>query len=364
MKIKEVLSVLESWAPPALQESYDNSGLLIGDSHKELTGTLITLDVTEAVVEEAISKSCNLIIAHHPIIFKGLKRLTGNSFTERVVEKAIRGDIAIYAIHTNLDNVKTGVNLEIAERLGIQSPKILQPIKGHLVKLVCFVPNSHRDQVAEAMFEAGAGHIGNYSHASFNTQGIGTFKGEEGSNPQEGKPGQIEQVEEVRLEVIVSEVRLPPVLAAMRAAHYYEEVAYDIYPLKNEDQDHGAGMIGELKEPSPALDILNIVKATFHCGVVKHTAQGNEVVKKIAWCGGSGSFLTKAAEASGADLFITGDIKYHDFFELNTSMILADIGHYESEQFTKERIGKYLQGKIPNFVPHFSEVNTNPVKYL
>lgn len=364
MKITEVLSVLEEWAPPALQESYDNSGLLIGNRNAELSNALITLDVTEAVIDEAIAKSCNLIIAHHPIIFKGLKRLTGSSFVERVVEKAIRERIAVYAIHTNLDNVKTGVNLEIGERLGIPSPKILNPISGHLVKIVCFVPQSHRDQVAQAMFDAGAGQIGNYSHASFNTQGTGTFKGEEGSNPQEGEKGKIESVEEVKLEVILSEFRLGKVLAAMRAAHYYEEVAYDVISLKNSDQDHGAGMIGELPEAMPVLEFLNQVKTNFNCGVVKHTAEGSEKVKTIAWCGGSGSFLMAPAERSGADIFITGDIKYHDFFEVNSAMVIADIGHYESEQFTKERIGKYLQGKIPNFVPHFSEVNTNPVKYL
>ncbi len=364
MKIKELIQVLEDWASPSLQESYDNSGLLLGDRETEISECLITLDVTEAVVQEAIDKKCNLIVAHHPIIFSGLKRLTGASFTERVVLKAIKADIAIYAIHTNLDNIPTGVNAEIGRRIGINDPRILSPMQGKLNKLVCFVPRNEREQVAEAMFNAGAGWIGNYSHASFNIEGTGTFKPEDGSNPTIGPKGQISKVEETKLEVLVPDHLLGKVISAMLRAHSYEEVAHDIIPLKNIDQDRGAGMIGELAQEVSLSDFLKLLKETFGSGFVKHTGRDmDRKVKKVAWCGGSGSFLMKKAEAQRADVYFTGDFKHHDYFEVAESTVLIDIGHYESEQFTKDLIAAYLTEKIPNFAPLISEENTNPVKH-
>lgn len=363
MKIQKVIQVLEDWAPRDLQESYDNSGLLIGDPNTALKKCLITLDVTEDVVAEAKKKGCNLIVAHHPVIFKGLKRLNGKTFTERVVLAALRANVAIYAIHTNLDNTKTGVNAEIGRRLGVENMSILAPMSGKLYKLAVFVPLGSRDLVANTMFKAGAGWIGNYSHASFNSPGIGTFKGEEGSNPQHGEAGKVEEVEEIKVEVLVPESRLSGVLKAMKESHPYEEVAHDIFPIANSDQDRGAGMIGELARPQKLSNFLKKVKKSFNCGVIRFSGDLDAEISKVAWCGGSGSFLAAKAEAAGADIFLTGDIKYHNFFEPH-KMVLADIGHYESEQFTKELIDAYLREKIRTFVPLLSEVNTNPVKYI
>ncbi len=363
MQIKEIIHYLEKVAPRSLQESYDNSGLLVGNASNELTKVLVSLDVTEAIVEEAISKGCNLIVSHHPIVFSGLKSLTGNNYVERTVMAAIKNDVALYAIHTNLDNIHTGVNRKIGEKLRVKNMEVLAPKSGLLKKLVVFVPLKDKDAVAEAMYEAGGGKVGEYDECSFQLEGTGTFRGSTNSNPTIGKIGVREYVDEVRLEMIVENHALSNVVAAMINAHPYEEVAHDIYTLDNSHQQIGAGMIGQLEAPMYSLDFLKMLKDNFG-GVVRYTSLVKDQISKVAWCGGSGSFLLKDARAAGADIFVSSDFKYHQFFDSENEIIIADIGHYENEQFTKELLAEILIKKFPNFAILLTERNTNPINYL
>jgi dinuclear metal center YbgI/SA1388 family protein len=371
MKIKEVINYLESIAPVSYQEDYDNAGLIIGDKNQEISSALICLDITEEVIEEARAGNHNLIIAHHPIIFRGLKKLSPKTFTNKNVLKAIKNDIAIYAIHTNLDNVSEGVNKKIAEKLGLQNVKILDPIKGDLKKLVVFCPDIKLSdgqyvpgKVRNAIFEAGAGYIGDYDSCSFNMDGLGTYRGMEGTNPFLGTKGQVNVQKEVKIETIFPAHLQSRIIEKMIEAHPYEEVAYDIYPLDNENPKVGAGVIGELKEKSDELEFLKEVKKTFESKCIKHTKLLNKKIKKVAVCGGSGSFLLNKAMGSGADIFISADFKYHDFFEANNNILIADIGHYESEQFTIDLLHDLLIKKFPTFAISKIKVKTNPINYL
>ena len=364
MKIKELINPLEKLAPPFLQESYDNAGLLIGNSNAEVNKVLICLDVTEEILDEAISKNCQIIIAHHPLIFTGLKRITGKNMVERIVTKAIKNDIAIYAIHTNLDNVMGGVNSILCEKLGIKNPKILSPKEGLLRKLVIFCPLKEAPKVRQAIFDAGAGHIGNYDSCSFNTEGVGSFKALEGASPFVGEKGKPHFENEVRIESIYPIYKESEIIQALQTAHPYEEVAYDIYPLENKSFLTGAGMIGELNEEMEINDFLRDVKQKLNATHLRHNQLLHRKVKKIAICGGSGSFLINSASRQNADIFITGDIKYHEFFEHQGEMTIVDAGHFETEQFTKELIHSFLIEKFPNFAVQISEINTNPVLFL
>lgn len=364
MKIKEVIQHLESRAPLSTQESYDNSGLICGNPDTAVAGILISLDCTEAIVEEAILKNYNLIIAHHPIVFKGLKSLTGKNYVERTVIKAIKNDIAIYAIHTNLDNYRFGVNYKIGQLLGLENLRILEPKRDNQVKIVVFVPSANAVDVRTAMTGAGAGSIGNYDSCSFSTAGTGTFRALAGANPFVGEANQLHQESEIRLELVCRNECLEAVLRAMRAVHPYEEVAFDLIPLKNVDVYQGAGMVGELDAPMNTIEFLQKVKDTFKCRVIRHTELCKSTIKRIAFCGGSGSFLLSKAKAVDADIFITGDYKYHEFFDAENRIIIADIGHYESEQFTSELIADMLKEKNITFAVRFADTNTNPVKYF
>jgi dinuclear metal center YbgI/SA1388 family protein len=363
MKIQEVIHYLESIAPRAYQEAYDNAGLLTGNTHSELTNALITLDCTEAVVQEAITKKCNLIIAHHPIVFKGLKKLTGSNYVERTIMLAIKNDIAIYAIHTNLDNVIQGVNRKIAEKLGLQNVRILVPKRDSLSKLVVFIPQSHADHVLAALHAAGAGQIGNYKNCSFSVEGTGTFQPNEQANPHIGEAGKQEKVAEIRAEVIFPSHAERNLLNALRQSHPYEEIAYYISSLHNENQEVGAGMIGELPEALEPMAFLAHLKQSMALQVIRHTPLIDRKVKKIALCGGSGSFLLQHAIQAGADFYVSADFKYHEFFDAEKRLTIADIGHYESEVYTKDLIGELLTKKFPTFAVNFSGTITNPISY-
>jgi len=362
--IKSIIESLEAWAPLAYQEGYDNCGLLTGSPVDNATGVLVSLDCTEAVIDEAIAQSCNLIIAHHPILFKGIKKLTGQNYVERVLIKAIRNEIAIYAIHTNLDNVRSGVNKKIAERLGLKNLRVLAPKKSTLAKLVTFIPKDHVEKVTAALHEAGAGQIGDYKNCSFSTMGEGRFMPAANANPAVGKLNQLEKVEEVRVEVLVEAFNQRKVLTALKESHPYEEVAYYLTPLENENQEVGAGIIGELENPEESRVFLKGLKKKMNTECVRHTAITKENIKKVAVCGGAGSFLLPLAIGQGADVFVSADFKYHEFFDADSKIIIADIGHYESEQFTKELIGAFLREKFPTFAIAFSKVVTNPITYL
>ncbi|HUH29529.1 Nif3-like dinuclear metal center hexameric protein [Gelidibacter sp.] len=364
MIIQNVINHLEELAPLAYAEDFDNVGLLVGDKNEPLTGVLITLDTLESVVDEAITNNCNLIVSFHPIIFKGLKKLNGANYVERAVLKAIKHDIAIYAIHTALDNSLQGVNDIICNTLGIKNKKILLPQQGTIKKLTTYVPQKDADALRLALFQSGAGTIGNYENCSFNTQGTGTFKGNEASDPTVGERGEYRQEEETQISVTFQKHLERQILNALFKSHPYEEVAFEITTLDNYNQHIGMGMVGELPNEMETEEFLQFVKQKMSASCIKHSRLTKDKVKRIAVLGGSGSFAIGAAKAAKADVFITADLKYHDFFSAEDQIILADIGHYESEQFTKSFLANYLSKKITNFAVVLSKINTNPVKYL
>jgi len=363
MKLSLLTDYLESLAPLAYQEDYDNAGLIVGKPDQEIFQALISLDCTEAVVDEAIANNCQVIISHHPIVFKGLKKFNGKTYVERVVEKAIRHNIALYAIHTNLDNVMNGVNGRICQTLGLTNTRILAPKQHLLKKLVTYVPLAQAEQVRNALFHAGAGNIGNYSEASFNAEGRGTFKANAYADPFVGEPGIRHTEPEIRIEVIYPANLESKILMALVLAHPYEEVAYDLYSLTNPSQQVGAGMIGELEYPLPEEAFLAVVKEKMKAHVIRHTAFTGRHIRRVAVCGGSGGFLLKQAIAAGADIFITADYKYHEFFDAENKILIADIGHFESEQFTQQFLYEIIRKKFTTFAVRLTEINTNPVKY-
>lgn len=363
MIIKNITDLIERIAPVQLQETYDNAGLIIGEKNSEIDKAIICIDVTETIIDEAITKNCQLVISHHPLIFKGLKKINGKNSIEKIIIKAIKNNIAIYAAHTNLDNVINGVNSILSQKLGLKNIRSLQPKKDIFKKLVFFCPVIHADKVRKAIFEAGAGQIGNYDNCSFNTEGDGSFKALENANPFVGEPGKLHFEKEIRIETIFPFYIENKVVEALLQAHPYEEVAYDIYKLDNYFASIGSGIIGEIEE-ADEIQFLTELKKVSNCKCIKHSDLLNKKIKKVAICGGSGSFLIKDAIAAKADIFITGDVKYHDFFEAENKILIADIGHFESEQFTKELLYTIITKKFPNFAVLISENNTNPIHYL
>jgi dinuclear metal center YbgI/SA1388 family protein len=364
MKALEIIQLLEENFPPAYQESYDNSGLCTGDTNTEITGILCCIDVTDEIIDEALKKNSNMIISHHPLIFQGLKSLTNKSQTEKLVIKAIKNDLVLFSIHTNADNVFNGVNKKICDKLGLNNCRILSPITDKLVKLVTYVPHSHALKIRQAIFDAGAGVIGNYDCCSFNADGTGTFRGNESTDPFVGKKGEIHSEPETRIETILPSYLSKKLIGAIIKVHPYEEVAYDIYPLKNEFSAIGAGMIGEFPDLKTIEELLIQLRQTFKANGIRYTGLKEKTIRKIAVCGGSGSFMINEAKKQHADVFITGDIKYHQFFEADSNLTIIDIGHYESEQFTKEIFYELLTKNLSKFAVHLSEINSNPIKYF
>lgn len=364
MKIKEIVSALERFAPLPLQDGFDNAGLQIGLTDAEATGALLCLDVTEDVLNEAIASGYNLIISHHPLIFKGYKSITGKDYVERCILKAIKNDIVIYSAHTNLDNAQGGVNFKIAEKIGLKNVRILDPKGDNLIKLVTFVPSAQADEVRNALFSVGCGCIGNYDSCSYNIEGNGTFRAQVGSHPFCGTLGELHHETEVRIETILPKYKKGDVIRALLSKHPYEEPVFDLYPLQNVWGQVGPGIVGELEIPESELQFLNRLKDLFQVGCLKHNKLTGRLIQKVSLCGGAGAFLIPQAIRSGADIFITGEIKYHDYFGYENDILLAEIGHYESEQYTKEIFYSIIRDLFPNFAIQFSKVNTNPIKYL
>ncbi|MFD1628904.1 Nif3-like dinuclear metal center hexameric protein [Pseudopedobacter beijingensis] len=364
MKIKDLTGYLEEIAPLAYQESYDNAGLIVGDPNREISNALICLDCTEAVVDEAIENQFDIIIAHHPIVFKGLKKLNGKNYVERVVIKAIKHDIAIYAIHTNLDHVHVGVSKRICDRLSLINTRVLAPKTGLLKKLVTFVPNEHKEQVKQALFTAGAGQIGDYEECSYETNGLGNFKAKDGASPYVGNIGTRHTEEEKRIEVIFPSYLERKLVNTLINSHPYEEPAFDIYALGNAFSEVGAGMVGELPQEMDALEFLHSLKQKMNAQVIRHTPLLEKPIRKVAVCGGAGSFLLKDAIRAGADVYVSADFKYHEFFDAEDKIVIADIGHFESEQFTQHLLLEIIQKKFPKFALRLTVQNTNPIKYL
>ncbi|MDR1602588.1 MAG: Nif3-like dinuclear metal center hexameric protein [Tannerella sp.] len=364
MKIKNILTEIERLAPLPLQEGFDNAGVQTGDVEQEATGALLCLDVTENVVDEATVKGCNLIVSHHPLLFKPIKSLTGNTYVERCLIKACKRDLVIYAAHTNLDNAYGGVNYRLAEQIGLQHVSILSPQKNVLLKLVVFVPEAHAEAVRNALFKAGAGHIGNYDSCSFNLAGEGTFRAGENARPFCGEIGNLHREKEIRIETILPVFRKNAVIRALLSVHPYEEPAFDLYPLSNTWIAAGSGIIGELPESENARDFLLRIKTHFRADSVRHSAFTGKPVRKVAVCGGSGAFLIPEAIAAGADVFITGEAKYNDFYDVKNKIILAVIGHYETEICTNDIFFDVISKKFPTFAVQISNTDSNPVKYL
>lgn len=363
MLLAEIIKTIEAWAPPAMQESYDNSGLIVGRYTDEITGALVSLDCTEEIVDEAIQLGHNLIISHHPIVFGGLKRFNSATYIERVVEKAIKHNICLYAVHTNLDNVKTGVNARLASKLGLSNLQFLEPKTGRYLKLVTYVPKNELDKVQFALFEAGAGEIGNYAECSFYNEGTGAFKPINNANPAVGELGTRHEGTEIRLEVIVPDFKMKQVEKALFQSHPYEEVAYEWVKLQNKTE-FGSGMVGDLNEAIELDAFLTIVKTNLNAKGIRFTNKITEKVKRIAICGGSGSFLLHKAKAAKADVFLTADYKYHQFFDAENDIVICDVGHFESEQYTIELIAEFLNENFPTFAVRSTQKNTNPINYF
>lgn len=364
MRIKEIIQTIEQIAPLPLQEEYDNSGLQVGDVNREVTGILLCIDVTENVIEEAISLDCNLIISHHPIAFRPFKSLTGKNYVERCMIQAIRNDIALYAAHTNLDNARGGVNYKLAEMLELQNVKILQPLENALLKFVTTVPLQHAESVRNALFNAGAGYIGNYDSCSYNLEGEGTFRAKEGANPHVGEIDQLHFEQEVRIETVIPVMKKEEVLRSLLAVHPYEEPVFDFYPIANDWPQHGSGVVGVLPEPMSEQEFLYLLKDIFNLPTIHHSKMQGRDIRDVALCGGAGAFLIPKAIAYGADAFITGEAKYNDFFDVEGRILLAVVGHYESEICTKDVFFDLISRKFPTFALHKSAFDSNPVKYL
>ncbi len=363
IRIKDIIQLLDTHAPQVYSESYDNPGLLCGNPGWKATGALICLDSIESVIDEAIQLGCNLVIAHHPVIFSGLKKITGKTYIERTIIKAIKNDIAIYAIHTNLDNITDGVNRMIGERLKLKNLKILRPMKNRLTKLVTFCPGTNLEEVKRALFTAGAGNIGNYSECSFIVEGTGTFKGNEKSNPFVGEKDKRHSEPESRIEVIFESRLENSIMKALRAAHPYEEIAFYLTTLNNEFQVVGSGMSGDLEKPMDEMAFLNYLYKKMNATVIRHTSLTGNIISKVAICGGAGSFLLNDAINADCQVFITSDFKYHQFFDADRKILITDIGHYESEQYTGELIYNLIRNNLPKFALHLTKQVTNPVHY-
>lgn len=364
MRIREILSVIEQHSPLALQEDFDNSGVQVGDINQEAKGALLCIDVTENVLDEAITLGCNLIISHHPLAFRKFKSLTGKNYVERCMMQAIKNDIVIYAAHTNLDNAPQGINYYLAKMLGLQNIRILAPQENKLLKLVTFTPHSHVELVRNALFNAGAGNIGNYDCCSYNLNGEGTFRASQGTNPYVGAIGELHREPEIRTEVIFPAYKKSEIIRALISMHPYEEPAYDIYALENDWKQVGSGIVGTLPEEMEEEDFLYLIKDVYALSSVQYSALRNKTIRDVAICGGSGNFLIPQAIGYGADVFITGEAKYNDFYDVEDKILLAVIGHYESEIFTKNVFFDIITEKFPTFALYMAGTDRNPVRYL
>jgi dinuclear metal center YbgI/SA1388 family protein len=364
MKLKDLCSYLESAIPLSFQEDYDNSGLQVGTREAEISSAILTLDVTEEVLQEAIASGCDVVISHHPLIFKGIKSLTDRSFTERIISIAIRNDIAIYSAHTNLDNYSHGVSKKMAEKLNLEDVSVLSPSENKLLKFVTFIPESHFEKVSNAVFESGAGVIGNYDKCGFSLSGTGSFRGNENSAPFAGEKGKLHHEKEIRFETILYSHLKDKVTKALLESHPYEEVAYDFYALENINSGTGSGCVGKFHDPMPELEFLRLVSSVFDAKGLRYSKLTGKPVRKVALCGGSGAFLLGKAISSGADAYITSDIKYHDYFMTENKILLVDTGHFESEKFSREILKDLIIKKFPKFAVRFSETNTNPINYF
>lgn len=363
-RVTDIVAAFHAVAPFDYQESYDNSGLICGDPKMEVKGVLVALDCIESIVDEAIATGANVIVAHHPILFSGIKRLTGANYVERTLIKAIENKIALIAVHTNLDNYRYGVNHIVANKIGLINQQILCPKAAILRKLIINIPATHTAAMREALGHAGFGSIGAYTNCSFTASGEGRFQPTESALPFIGKANELAVVAEDKIELIIQEHELNAAVSLMKAVHPYEEVAYDIVPLMNKNTAIGSGMVGDLPDEISVMTFLEDIKHKFGCGTIRYTIPTKKTIKRVAVCGGSGSFLLQDAIRAKADVFITSDFKYHEFFDADGHILIADIGHFESEQYTSEWIMTFLMKKFSTFAVRLTKLSTNPINYL
>ena len=364
MIAQEIINEIEKFAPLSIQESYDNSGIQVGSVKTDVQSCIIALDFSEKLIDEAISKDINLIITHHPLIFSGLKSITGKNEQERIIKKAIIHNIVLYSAHTNLDSILNGVSFKLAEKLQLKNLSILDQTAGNLKKLITYCPKNKANEVRNALFESGAGNIGNYERCSFSVSGIGSFKAKEGAKPYVGKIGETHYEDEERIEVVFQSYNEKLIIDSLLLAHPYEEVAYDIFSLNNSNNNIGLGVIGTLENEMTEIDFLTNVAKITGCKAIRHSEFSNKMLKRVAICGGSGSHLIKNAKIKKADVFLSGDVKYHAFAESDSKLLIADIGHFESEQFTKELIFEIITKKFHNFAAYIFKEEENPVNYF
>ena len=363
MKLKEICSYLDASVPLALQESYDNSGLQVGLPEMEIFSALLTIDVTSEIIDEAVVSGCNLIISHHPLIFGGIKSITGRNETERILFKALKNEIAVYSSHTNLDIFDGGVSRKMAEKLELTNVKVLAPLQKNLLKLITYIPESYSDKVREAVFEAGAGVNGNYDYCGYTSAGTVSFRGNDNSRPFIGKRGEIHYEKELRFETVLYSHLKTKVIKALLNSHPYEEVAYDLFELVNGSTTEGLGCTGELSQNLSEKEFLELISVKFNSKGIRYSPFTGKNIKKVALCGGAGISLLKDAISSGADAFVTGDIKYHNFFDAEKKLLLIDAGHFETEKYSTEILYDLIIKKFPKFALRFSETNTNPINY-
>jgi dinuclear metal center YbgI/SA1388 family protein len=364
MKLKDLCSYLDSGVPLSFQEGYDNSGLQVGLPEREISSALVTLDVTEEVMDEAVAGKIDVVISHHPLIFNGIKSLAGKSYTERILYEAVKNDIAVYSAHTNLDAFSNGVSRKMSEKIGLEEIRVLSPSVNKLLKLVTYIPESHIEAVKKKLFESGAGVIGNYDQCGFTTSGTGSFRANEMAKPFTGEKGKIHFEKEIRFETILFSHLKEKVIKALLNAHPYEEVAYDLYALENKNAEIGLGCVGKFHNPVSENEFLKLVCSVFNAKGIRYSKLTGKSVRKVALCGGSGASLINLAISSEADVFLTSDIKYHDFFKAENKILLVDTGHFESEKFSGEILKDLIIKKFPKFAVRFSETNTNPINYF
>jgi len=359
MKIKEVISFLENKFPLSWQEDFDNSGIQCGDKERDITGVVVCFDMSEVVIEEAISKGANMVVSHHPIIYRDvIKRIEPTNRVGKILCKALENKILLYSMHTNIDSGKAGGNSLFAQKLELQKLSVLSPKENEFCKLVVFVPSENSVFLRDALFKAGCGNIGNYSHCSFSCEGIGSFKPLADANPHIGQHNRIERVEEERIEMIFSKIKKRQIVEALYQHHPYEEPAFDIFALENTNKDIGLGRVGFLPQPMVAADFIHYVKQKLNVELVRFSGNSKAEISKVAVCGGGGASHIKDALTAGADAYITGDLKYHDFFIPENKMLLVDIGHFEGEHFIREIITSLLKEKFKNFSTYFTEVES------
>ena len=357
MKIKEVIQFLEQKFPLHWQEDFDNCGVQCGDKERELTGIVVCFDMSEAVIDEALAQGSNMVISHHPIIYKhGLKKIEPTNRVGKIIYKALENKILLYSMHTNIDSGKAGGNVLFAKKLELQNLSVLVPKENQFCKLVVFVPAENSALLKEAMFKIGCGNIGNYSHCSYSCEGIGSFKPLTGVNPHIGKHNRLERVDEERIEMIFPKNIKRQVIETLYGHHPYEEPAFDIITLENQNREVGLGRIGLLPTSMLAKDFILYIKEKLNLDFVKFSGNRDAEIKKVAVCGGGGASFISEALTAGVNAYITGDLKYHDFFIPENKMLLIDIGHFEGEHFIREIITSLLQENFNTFATHFTEV--------